>query len=302
MLNTEIIIRRLAFIKYLYQIGVNQSKQVDSIAGFSLMSFHDSIEMFLLLVAEHNNEKSDNLSFMGFWDKFPALTLKESMRSVKDRRVNIKHKGLFPSKSDVEISRIGVTDFFNQNTKIQFGIEFEDISLLDLIDYDMVKLYLRKAQTALKDNDNINSLLNSAIAFRELIMQFENNKSHFHSGNQPFNFGNSSEKSYTALVGNDRKTSKWFEGVNYSIDKIQEALKLISIGIDFKRYSVFKILTPFNINKFINDTEWQYYIDERHSKKIKSTNENCQFCIDFVLDCALKSQEFDFDIKEYTNY
>lgn len=302
MLNTEIIIRRLAFIKYLYQIGVNQSKQVDSIAGFSLMSFHDSIEMFLLLVAEHNNEKSDNLSFMGFWDKFPALTLKESMRSVKDRRVNIKHKGLFPSKSDVEISRIGVTDFFNQNTKIQFGIEFEDISLLDLIDYDMVKLYLRKAQTALKDNDNINSLLNSAIAFRELIMQFENNKSHFYSGNQPFNFGNSSEKSYTALIGNDQKTSKWFEGVNNSIDKIQEALKLISIGIDFKRYSVFKILTPFILNKSRRDIEWRYYIDEYQSKKIKSTNENCQFCIDFVLDCALKSQEFDFDIKEYTNY
>ncbi len=27
--------------------------------------------------------------------------------------------------------------------------------------------------------------------------------------------------------------------------------------------------------------------------------DNCQFCIDFVLDSSLKLQEFDFDINEY---
>ena len=30
----------------------------------------------------------------------------------------------------------------------------------------------------------------------------------------------------------------------------------------------------------------------------KWTKENCQYCIDFVLDSSLKLQEFDFDINE----
>lgn len=38
--------------------------------------------------------KGENV-FMDYWNKIPELTLKESMRILKERRVNIKHKGLF---------------------------------------------------------------------------------------------------------------------------------------------------------------------------------------------------------------
>ncbi len=176
MLSSEIIIRRLALIKYLYKIGEQQSKQAETIAGFSILAFHDCIEMFLLLVAEHNDVKSDNISFMGFWDKFPNLTLKESMRAVKDRRVSAKHKGQFPSKSDIDISRISVTDFLEQNSKIQFGIEFKDVSLLDLIKNEQVKDYLKKAQEYIQTNKFNESIIYSGIAFDELIHFYESNK------------------------------------------------------------------------------------------------------------------------------
>lgn len=105
ILDKGIIIRRLAIIKYLYNIGVQQSMQVETIAGFSILAFHDCAEMFLLLVAENKGMKAQT-NFMSYWDDYPELTLKESMRALKDRRVNIKHKGQFPSKSDIEISRI----------------------------------------------------------------------------------------------------------------------------------------------------------------------------------------------------
>ena len=51
MLDKEIIIRRLATIKYLYNIGIQQSRQVETVAGFSILTFHDCAEMFLILVA-----------------------------------------------------------------------------------------------------------------------------------------------------------------------------------------------------------------------------------------------------------
>lgn len=65
MIDKELIIRRLATIKYLYRIGVEQSMQVDTIAGFSILSFHDCVEMFLLLVAENKGIKAPE-SFMGY--------------------------------------------------------------------------------------------------------------------------------------------------------------------------------------------------------------------------------------------
>ncbi len=134
MLDKEIIIRRLAIIKYLYNIGIQQSMQVDTIAGFSILSFHDCAEMFLLLVAENKGIKASE-TFMDYWDKCPELTLKESMKSLKDRRVSIKHKGQFPSKSDIEISRITMSNFMEENTSIQFGLEFKDISVSNLISF-----------------------------------------------------------------------------------------------------------------------------------------------------------------------
>ena len=88
-LDKEIIIRRLAIIKYLYNLGAQQSMQVDMVAGFSILSFHDCAEMFLLLVAENKGMKGENV-FMDYWNKIPELTLKESMRILKERRVNIK--------------------------------------------------------------------------------------------------------------------------------------------------------------------------------------------------------------------
>ncbi len=42
MIDRTILINRLAKIKYLYNIGLEQSKQVGVFAGFSILSFHDS--------------------------------------------------------------------------------------------------------------------------------------------------------------------------------------------------------------------------------------------------------------------
>lgn len=83
MLDKEIIIRRLATIKYLYRIGVEQSMQVEAIASFR--SYHSMIvlKMFLLLVAENKEIDSKSTSFMELQDKCPELTLKESMRATK---------------------------------------------------------------------------------------------------------------------------------------------------------------------------------------------------------------------------
>jgi len=295
MKEKEIILKRLAIIKHLYKIGLEQSKQVETVASFSILSFHDSIEMFLKLLAEKKNIKSDNFNFLDYLTKIPTLTLKESMRNLNARRVNIKHKGILPSKTDIELSRVNTTDFFNQNVIAHFKIEFESISLIDLVEYDKVKEHLKISQDSLNSNKIDVSIENVALAFDVLLNSYEENK----IGNyrySPFFFGKDLSFNSAFFMGiKDRKMSEFVDKVKDSLEAMQKAIKIMSLGIDYKKFVKFNLLTP-NITRTMDGN----HVAQIYGEK-KWTKENCQYCIDFVIDCSLKLQEFDFDIEEIEN-
>jgi hypothetical protein len=99
--NKEVIVKRLSIIKLLYRQGVQQSYLPETISFFSILSFHDSIEMFIKLAAEERDINSDKWNFLDYWDKVSELTMKEAARGLNLRRVNLKHKGLIPAKVEV---------------------------------------------------------------------------------------------------------------------------------------------------------------------------------------------------------
>jgi hypothetical protein len=296
MLSNEILLKRLALIKQLYKIGYEQSYQNESISVFSLLAFHDSIEMFLKLVSEHKNINSSKFSFIDYWTKITNLTLKESMRNLNSRRVNIKHKGLLPAKSEIEISRVNTTDFFEQNTKVQFDIEFKDVSLTELITYKTVKEFLTKSEKALINGNSDDCIENVAYAFDELLHVYSSNKSSW--GMSPFFFGKSMSFHSAFLMGlsgNDtpdelKKIGDFIDDVKETIEQLQKVTKITSFGIDYREYLKFKILTP-NITRTMESNK----VAEIYGSR-KWTKENCQYCIDFVIKSALKLQEFNFDI------
>ncbi|MFP5039414.1 hypothetical protein [Parasediminibacterium sp. JCM 36343] len=293
MIDKDLLLKRLSVIKLLYKIGLEQSKQTESISFFSILSFHDSIEMFLKLATEHKNIKSDKFSFIEYWDNMPHLTLKESMRNLNARRVNLKHKGLIPAKIEVEASRVNATDFFEQNTKATFDIEFSEISLFELIKFSETKRLLILSQDFLDKNEIENCVENVTMGFYELLVEYKENKKDW--GNRThFNF---TEKirfnSYNSMNqrndGSEKRLEDVFEKVNTNFEQIEKALEVISLGFDYRKYSKFKMLTPITYRM----SSGNYHMEIMRKKNW--SNENCQFLIDFVLDCALKLQEFDFD-------
>lgn len=294
MLNNQLLYKRLSLIKQLINIGVEQSHQSESIAVFSLLAFHDSIEMFLKLLCEHRDFKAEKIDFMKYWDLIPELSSKESMRSLNSRRVNLKHKGLLPAKSDIEISRVNTVDFFEQNTFPQFGINFSDISLIGLVTYINVKKYLELSQEFLNNDNSEQCIENVAFAFDELIFTYEGNKSHWQS---PFHFGKNMSFQTSSFMGlkNTRfsefeKLGRFVDDVNDSLKGIQKAIKINCLGIDYKEYIKFDHLTPYITRSYSGELKAELW------GKKKWTKENCQYCIDFVIKAALKLQEFDFDI------
>ena len=295
MISRELIIKRLSLIKYLYRIGVEQSYQVEAIASFAVLSFHDSIEMFLKLLAEHRNIKSDKFDFMTYWTEFPDLTLKESMRNLNERRKNIKHKGILLSKSDIEVCRVNTADFFEQNTVACFDIDFKDISLFSLIERKSVRDELTNAQQALNAGKYSDAIEKSAVSFAHLIYLYERNSS-ISSWDSPFSIGEKMNgfawSHYTRI---DDKLDDFIEKAAKSIEALQYVVKIVGFGIDYKRYAKFKTLTPI-VTRMMNGS----YVAELWREK-QWTRENCQYCIDFVLDSCLKLQELDFDIRKIEN-
>lgn len=45
--------KRLSFIKYLFNLGVEQSHKPEPLCWASVLTFHDSVELFLQLSAEY---------------------------------------------------------------------------------------------------------------------------------------------------------------------------------------------------------------------------------------------------------
>lgn len=305
-LDKKIIINRLAKIKYLYKIGVEQSMQEGTFAGFSILSFHDCVEMFLLLVLEDRGDprpkdevkKKKEISFMGYWDCFKELTLKESMNLLKERRRNIKHKGIFPSKSDVEESRVTITQFFRENTKSLFKQDFDTISLADLIEYPQIKKYVQNAESALSQDNTYDCLVNARVGFEELLSSYESNKRQWRDS--IFYVGEKVGMDYRSLVANNKDGLRWFEQVTKTTNAVRNILKVTALGIDYKKYALFDFITPNVVETCgIGEDKYAKEPKENFESTRTITPQDCHFCINFVIDSALKLQEFDFSISKY---
>lgn len=299
---------RLAFIRWLFNLAVEQSKKPEPLSSGSILGFHDAIELFLELACEYLNVGKGDVQFMEYWDlisgKISAneLTQKESMRRLNKARVGLKHHGNLPSKTSIEGFRVNATDFFEENTPIVFGIELQDVSLTELVQYEKAKEYLKKAEKGLKENKGEDAFDNVACAFGELIREYESTKiGKF--GRSPFFFGREMDFmdsffwGFEDLMAGDRfkdRMREFVDKVKESVEGIQSAVKVLSLGIDYRRYIRFRLLTPeVHLNQ---DGEWDIYRRKGGSEGI-AVEEDVQFCIDFVIESAISLQELDFSLE-----
>lgn len=301
-MDTQIITRRLTLIKYLYYQGVEQSKKAETIAGFSLMQFHDAVEMFLLLVAENLGRRNFlRWEFMKFWQEIPTLTMETQMSSMKNRRRSLKHHGAFPSHDDVDECRINVGTFLTDNTKIHFNIDFSDISLVNLVSYEKTRGYLKESQEHLKNGNYYQCLLFARQAFIALLKEFENTKGNWFKS--IFNIGQEPRKTYKwAIKAIDKKEYErniaWFDDINETVKELRNAVKLTAIGIDYKKYALFNAVAPNGWR----DTDGVFHVresEEYFNGRVKANDELCDMNINFIIDCAVKLQDSDFDTSKY---
>ena len=289
----ELIIKRLAVVKHLYQQGLALSYESEPTNGLCLLPFHDSIEMFMKICADVKSVKIDRSTmFMDYFSKLPDLLCSSQMQNLNNKRVALKHHGEIPSSLDIEIARANTTEFFELNTPLFFGVEFSEISMVSLIKYSSVADWLYKANEAHQKGDYSDSICLSHVAFKELLIRHEEDKSYFYES--PF----SAVKECKHLF----RDSKFNHQIDENIKKIKNdllnidaALTIIGLGIDYKQYTKFELLSPY-INVWPEKGGRKF--DWHPKANIVANSRNSSFCYDFVISCALNLQRTDFEISE----
>src|SRR5947208_2510865 len=110
--------KRLALVKYILGVATEQSKAPEPLSSLSLLSFHDAVEWFLELSAEHHGaSRGGSMTFLEYWDALlrisppVAITEGASMEALNRARVNFKHYGTIPSAINIEGFRANATKF-----------------------------------------------------------------------------------------------------------------------------------------------------------------------------------------------
>jgi hypothetical protein len=100
------LLRRLAFARYLYNLGADQSRQPEPLASVALLTFHDAAEMFLQIIAEHYDVTAKRPDFLEYWSllKTKNIDLPSglAMKRLNTARVSLKHAGILPTHTDVK--------------------------------------------------------------------------------------------------------------------------------------------------------------------------------------------------------
>lgn len=284
------ILHRLELIKALLDRAELISDEPKPFCYLSLLGFHDAVEWFLQLAGEYLGIERKEPQFMDWWELIShqlndskRLGCKEQMRLLRDVRGNYKHRCIEPSDRILGEIKGNCRAFFRESTPLIFGLEFESISLLGLIESEDVRNYLISAQSnwqignVEESKRDLQNALQAAIDQHESFMNVTMGYRPHHFGQDMtfesafhiFNAGDPIERALKSMLGS------FIDKTKNSLDAIRSALKIISMGLDYKSYSIFKWLTRSS---------------SRYSEAADFNEVAYRFCYDYIISSALHLQ------------
>jgi hypothetical protein len=239
--------QRLAYIRYLYREGIEQSRQPAPLRSRAITSFHDAVENYVGLVTQHLGiDPAKGTEFLAYWalikPKF-ELPKKQGMKVLNDVRVALKHNGTFPSEHQIEQARETLDGFFTQVTPQIFGVDFDSINMADLLTQPEVIRLVREAQTHADVGDYPMAMAGLALSFEALLQHYAKETGSGYAS--PFRFGpRMFAMDEPKVQGRAAQTNSRLLKLTEFMDTAQDALRVISLGIDYPSLARFAVLTP----------------------------------------------------------
>jgi hypothetical protein len=301
--------KRLVFARLLYQQGVDQSHLPEPLTLASILTLHDSVELFLILAGEHLNASLPaQIKFMQYWAELHPnklkggveLSAKVGLERLNRLRTALKHLGTLPGLAAVEQARADVTVFFEDNTPKVFGVPFADVDMSSLIPQIDIVNKIRAADTANARGDRIEAMALLVEAFDSLFDEYVDRHSF---GSTPFSFGRRiihplRKETIHAVLGwrprnqpnldsphDAKKLAEEFDTIREIAVASQNALRILVLGVDYREYHRFQQLTPAVYRTM------DHQVHRQHEPDYAPSQEEFDYCKHFVITVALRVAE-----------
>lgn len=296
------IVRRLGYIRYLYGIGVEQSRLPDPMSSAALLMFHDSVESFLLMAGEHLGAPSVH-EFEKYWNelrpsKLPGgveLPVQQGMKRLNRQRIALKHHESLPNHDTIEVIRSDTGTFLVTASQLVFGVDYSAVSMANIIPQEPVRNLALKADGAVSAGDPVNAMIALVDAWEELLRPWPRTRAVDESS--PLQFGPEITRpledyeiaAYLYSESGSRRRSRGNEEIGRQIATVtkvvtalQEAARLTAIGLDYTNYQRFRALTPYRVSGMTGVHTY------RAPTTYAPNDDDVIFCIHFVVTAALK--------------
>ncbi|MEU7338729.1 hypothetical protein [Streptomyces sp. NPDC007074] len=292
--------KRLAFLRLVYEQGVQQSRLPEPLNATALLFLHDSVELFLVLAGDHLRAQLDRkTNFLDYWDRLKKapngvhLSGVAGMRRLNHHRNELKHVGNMPSPGILDQVRSDVATFFDDNVPRVFGgLSFDSIDLSDVIPQQEVRDLVKRATERAGAGKRSLAMISLTRAFHALFRGRGINGFGTTLKPDPWMSGNlESVLSQQNDRGRGRQVGRKLGILYESVTEMQSAMRVIALGLDLHEYRRFEQLLP---------RVWS--MDEATDEKIAqgdekrgwvANHEEFEFCRQFIIQAALRDAEIE---------
>ena len=284
---SKALVDRLVCAKYVFQRGMELLERSGTYAdGLAVLHFQDAVEMFLRVIAEHLHcNIKENSAFNQILDEIDkmgegSLTHRSALNQLNKARLNFKHYGLQPKHEDAIKFRRDLEAFFPAALSTFMGLNYDSLSLIDLVGHCRTKNYLKRAERLLDEQEYRQSIEASTVAF---------NRYRSYAGHRSrTRLKNSMSSTYDfGKLDPSGRLSEVIRAVNEDLEQQQKQINLIMDEINLGDYRRFEKLAP----RISFAIAGNFHIKHTPGSS-NPTNSDASFCLYFVLNAILLMQEY----------
>lgn len=285
-------VRRLAYIRLLLARAIEESRLSAPYSFDSVNRLHDVAEMFLALATQKYELKVPK-EFIGYWPLLEgALGRPLGYRVQAERfnkvRVAWKHYGAEPAVAEIEAARTTIAALLEGETKALFGIELADVSLTNFVKPGTARDLVANAEKLWMSTEEQNAFGDLAEAFDVMISDYIERRQVGHASSL---LSATPDYTFAKPRGLEHELSRLFDELVDGIKAVDTTAVMIGVGIDLRRLSRFRSLTP-RVTRYAMGHRGTH----EPARRTARSDEEFNRCRDFIIDTAITLAAFDFEM------
>jgi hypothetical protein len=168
------MLKNLLLSKRMFLEGTNNADRPNSFSsGLAISLFQDSVEILVwALIKERNIQVKEGAGFVSNIEAIQKQDIKlnhiAKLYELNKARIGFKHYGNLPDQGEAGKFQLYVEEFLRDSCKQHFGINFDELSLADLISDPEISSLLKESEKLCLD-DKFQESIEQAAKARSLI-------------------------------------------------------------------------------------------------------------------------------------